>query len=89
MSEQAASLRYDMAKKITHTIRPKAAKLNIKSHAPSVTVEGPRPSRAGGEIWRLTMDGQTKTIVTSTSSTATMNLTASRYDKALKRLAKR
>ena len=78
-----------MAKKITHTIRPKAAKLKIKSHAPSVTVEGPRPSKDGREFWRLTKDGQTKTIVTSTSSTATMDLTASRYDKVLKRLAKR
>ncbi len=75
--------------KITHTVQPKPAKLKIEGHAPTVTVEGPWPSKAGGEIWRVMTDGDTKTIVTSSSSTATMDETVSRYDKALKRLAKR
>ncbi|KKL54570.1 hypothetical protein LCGC14_2264100 [marine sediment metagenome] len=45
--------------------------------------------REGREIWHVTTDGNIKTIITPSSSIAVMDETVIRYDKALKRLARR
>lgn len=42
----------------------------------------------GIEIWTITRDGKTERLRTSVSSTSTMDVATSRYDSALKRLAK-
>ncbi len=78
-----------MTKKTTHSIKANSTKVKVESRRDTVAVQGPRRSAAGGESWRISLDGKEKTIVSSAAATATMNKTTSRYEKALRRLAKR
>lgn len=74
-----------------HPIAAKSSRSTPRSRKPNpeVTVEGPTPSKSGGQIWRLHADNAVRTVTTSASSTDVLIDTKVRRDKVLRRLAKR
>jgi hypothetical protein len=78
-----------MTKKAKYVVRPKTANQTLGGFSADVTITGPKRSKAGGEVWRVASGKQARTIVSSRSSTATMDEASRRYGKALQRLAKR
>lgn len=55
-----------------------------KVHVSSLQLTG-----TGKETWIISRDGKTERLTTSVSSTATMDVATTRYETALKRLAKK